>query len=86
MSDSDRIKRVQGLVDDLVRGQTDEFIEEVAEDIEDGAPESIVLGDWMLLTHWIAPEDNTHWYHELRSQGLSPHGQLGLIHQTLEQR
>jgi hypothetical protein len=85
VSDSDRIKNVQGLVDDLVRGQTDEFVNEVSEDVED-APTSLVLGDWILVTHWLNPENNTHWYHELRSQGLSPHAQLGLLHQTLEQR
>lgn len=72
-------------MDDVVRAQTDEFIEEVAEDVEN-PPDSIVLGDWVLVTHWINPEDDTHWYHELRSPGLSPHASLGLVRQALEQR
>lgn len=85
MSNSDRIKRVQAEVEDLLRSLTDEFIEEVAS--EDEAPESIVLGDWVLITHWIAPEgEYSHWYHELRSQGLSPHASLGLIHEILATR
>lgn len=86
MSNSERIKRVSANVDDLVRNLSDEFVEEVAEDMQDEAPESIVLGDWVLVTHWIDPDKDTHWYHELRSPGLSPHGSLGLVRQALEQR
>jgi len=81
MSNTARIKAVQAAIDDAIRKCTAEFIEEVA--IEDAAPGDLVLCDWVLMTHWVEPDDgedgDLSWYHQLNSPGLSPHAAIGLL-------
>lgn len=57
---------------------------ELADCTRDGespeAGERLVLCDWVLVLHFIDPEDsNEHWYRLFNSPGLSPHALAGLL-------
>lgn len=84
MSNSPTIKSIRDRVDDEIRRRGREFLDEMIEqmDEDDIAPDELVLGDWVLVTHWIDPADpHGNFYHRLSSAGLSPHARLGLIGQ-----
>ncbi len=84
MSNSFQIKSIRDRVDDEIRSRAGDFLDQMIEQMgdDDFAPDELVLGDWVLITHWIDPADpNGNHYHRLSSAGLSPHARVGLIGQ-----
>jgi hypothetical protein len=85
MSNSARIREVQAQLDDVIRKATEDFLSELDEQITDDGPQRLVLGDWVLVTDWMDPDDmGSHWYHRLNSAGLSPHAWDGLLRTGIE--
>ena len=43
-----------------------------------------LLSDWVIITSWIDPNNDEHYYFRLNSKGCAPHAREGLAHMLLE--
>jgi hypothetical protein len=73
-----------GLIDDALRLHIETIRDGSQLPDEDKAPANALLSDWVIITSWIDPGNDEHYYFRLNSKGCAPHSREGLAHMLLE--